>query len=706
MFNLKKFFLKEEAANVSSTIQDLTSPVNEAFSRINPVENLTSAQKAKFNDRAQTLSVYLLQAALLLTPLLFVPILIKSFDLPKQSFLLITGLILAVILSVKMVAAKKLNLVLSIFDAPIILFVIASVVSAYLTTNRFMSLVSDPLTYAGAALLFFVITQTVKKQETLIVLIKTILASGVILAAVTTVQLVINLADPTLNLGPLTPFLSFNFNLTGSVLTQALFFAAILPLAIGLYLKNKSQSNLFLTIANVIGAVVSLYILYRFNPAILPFDAGWKIATGTLGQTMNAALFGVGPSNFVDAFTLYRPMSLNMTNLWNLRFTSGGPFFFYILTTLGIFGLSALVYLVYRIIKLALKRFELETISVLEKATFVSLFVTILIFAFLPSPTVLTMTFFAVLGFLVAQFSLSENTFVARQKTIALPENFIVNSLVPLGVIAITAFVAYQLGRVLFAEYLFSQSLYAAQANRGTETYNLQIQAITLNPMDDSYRATYAQTNLALADSLANQKSLTDEQKSMVTQLVQQAIREARNAVSLAPQRAADWENLAQVYRSLINFAQGADQWTVASYNQAITLDPNNAQLRFTLGTLFFFSKDYQTAAQAFSLAATLKPDYANAHYNLTQALKSLNLNDQALKELQLTSSLICTTKSADCDKVNAKIAGLGTQSQNATGSADLNSPLSTASAANKNLQKAKTTPPIKISTPSGQIQP
>lgn len=690
-------------------IEDMGTPVSEILSHINPIENMNPVQKTKFNDRAQNFSVYLLAAVLILTPLLFGPSLMKAFDLPKQTFLLLAGLILAIVWSFKIVASKKLNLTLSIFDYPVILLVLVSGVSAYLTVNRFTSLTSDPMLYAGCALLFFAITQTVKKEETLTLLIKSLLISGALLSVLSLVQLIAGLLAPVLKLDFLNlGFFSFNFSPTGSNLSLTLLLAALLPLAVGVYLKSKSKFNLSLMVANITGFAVSIYSLYKLNPAILPFEAGWKIATGSLGQTLWTALFGVGPSNFVDAFTLYRPAFLNSTNLWSLRFTSGGPFYFYLLTTLGIFGLSAMVWLAYRIIKLAKKRFELETISVMEKALFISLFVILAIFVFLPSPTILTVALFAVLGFLVVTFDLSENTFVARQKTVAFPNNFIVNSLVPLGMIAITVFVGYQLGRIIMADYYFAQSLYAAQANRGTDTYNMQIQAMTLNPMDDNYRVTYSQTNLALANALASQKDLTDQQKSMVTQLVQQSIREARNAVSLAPQRAADWENLASIYQSLINFAQGADQWTLASLNQAIVLDPSNAQLRFALGSLYFSARDYQTAAQAFNLATSLKPDYANAHYNLAQALKLLKLNDQAVQELQLTSQLVCVTASIDCDKVNQEISDLGAtitaSAQTATGSAGLNAPLSTPSAVNKNLQNVKTTPPVKISTPSGEI--
>lgn len=692
MFNLKKFFIKEGASNVVSTIEDLT----------NPVANLTPTQKTELTDHLQTFSVLMLVAILFLTPLLFVPIVANWFDLPKQTFLLIATMLLALAFSLKMVAAKKLVLVRSIFDVPVLLFALSAAVSAYFSFNRFVSLTADPLVFTGGALLFFAITQTVKKETVLLTLIKSLLLSGVVLSLWAVAQITVSV------MGVSVPnFLNLGFSPAGSNLSQAMILVAILPLATGLYLKSRQKSVLLLMILNIMGLASTLYSVYKINPAILPFEAGWKIATGTLGQSLKTVFLGVGPSNFVDAFTLYRPATLNTTQLWNIRFSVGGSFYFYILTTIGIIGLSALIFLVFRVAKLAKKRFELHNLPVLEKGLFVSLGSVLAMLAVLPSPTVITVVFFALLGLLVVYFNLSENTSVAHQTTSQLPDNFIVNSLVPLGILAITIFVGYQLGKTLVADYYYTQSLYAASANDGAKTYNLQIQAINMNPNNDIYHMAFAQTNLALADSLASQKDLTDEQKNTVTQLVQQAIREGRNAAALAPQRAANWENLSGIYRSLINFAQGADQWTIASLGQAIALDPNNANLRFQLGGVYFSSKQWQAAAQSFALATNLKPDFANAHYNLAQALKALKLDTDAVKELQLTAQIVCNAGNSDCDRVNKEIEELGASisSSSAQTTAKDTTPLSTPSAGTKNLPKAKTTPTSKIATPSGEIQ-
>jgi hypothetical protein len=133
------------------------------------------------------------------------------------------------------------------------------------------------------------------------------------------------------------------------------------------------------------------------------------------------------------------------------------------------------------------------------------------------------------------------------------------------------------------------------------------------------------------------------------------------------------------------------------------------------LGGVYLSLKDYQSAAQIFSQAVNLKPDLANAHYNLAFALQNLSLTDQAIQELQLAASLVCFDgQSADCQKVKNELAALGQATPSAqvagtatpSGQLEPASPLATSSGQNPNLPRARTVPPARISTPSGEIQP
>jgi len=200
--------------------------------------------------------------------------------------------------------------------------------------------------------------------------------------------------------------------------------------------------------------------------------------------------------------------------------------------------------------------------------------------------------------------------------------------------------------------------LIAADANKGADTYNLQIKTINLNPNIDRYHLAYSTTNLALASSLSTQTDLTDQDKQTITQLVQQAVSEARTATQLNPNKSSAWANLANIYRQLINFAEGADNFSIAAYTRAVQLDPANPQLRLDFGSLLYSLKRWDEAVARFQEAAQLKPDFANAYYNLSHAFQDQEKFLEAYQAMQSVVSLV-PADSADAQKVQTELTDL-----------------------------------------------
>jgi tetratricopeptide (TPR) repeat protein len=165
--------------------------------------------------------------------------------------------------------------------------------------------------------------------------------------------------------------------------------------------------------------------------------------------------------------------------------------------------------------------------------------------------------------------------------------------------------------------------------------------AINQNPQVDRYHASLAQVDMVLAQSLAAKKDVTDEDKATITQLVQQAINEGKATVTLNPSRSGNWEILGQIYRSIMPFATGADQFAIQTYSQAILLDPTNPDLRISLGGVYYALGRYDDAISAFKLAVLAKGDLANAHYNLSVAYAAKKDYDNAIIEIENVMSLV-----------------------------------------------------------------
>lgn len=197
----------------------------------------------------------------------------------------------------------------------------------------------------------------------------------------------------------------------------------------------------------------------------------------------------------------------------------------------------------------------------------------------------------------------------------------------------------YLTARALLAEYYFKKSLRSKSVK---EVYDYQRLSITTNPYIDQYRTRFSQTNLLIANSLMDKsKEPSTQDKQTATKAIEAAIEEAKSAVKLNDQKAANWANLAYIYRNLLNIAENADSWAISSYERAIVLEPQNINYRLQLGGVYYLLKRYDDAIQIFEETIKLKPDWPNAYYNLAWAYYQKGNNEKAILNIETTISLL-----------------------------------------------------------------
>jgi tetratricopeptide (TPR) repeat protein len=227
----------------------------------------------------------------------------------------------------------------------------------------------------------------------------------------------------------------------------------------------------------------------------------------------------------------------------------------------------------------------------------------------------------------------------------------------------------YLLGRSYLAEIYFKKALDGIVKNDAKQGYENMRKAIILNPYIERFRLNFSQLNLLLANNIAakanqqpqgkNQKpyQLTEQDRQNISQAIQAAIAEGKAAVTLNPQKALNWENLAQIYRNIINTAQGADVWTISAYQRAIVSDPQNPIYRLNLGGVYYSLGNYEEAAKIFEQAVILKPDWPNAYYNLAWANFQKQKYQEAVSAMENVIRLLDPKKDkADYDKVKKEL--------------------------------------------------
>ena len=164
-----------------------------------------------------------------------------------------------------------------------------------------------------------------------------------------------------------------------------------------------------------------------------------------------------------------------------------------------------------------------------------------------------------------------------------------------------------------------------------------------------------AQTNFALANAIAAKATtkqaspaaaLSSQDKQTIQTLLSQAINEGRVSTVLSPHSSRNWTVLASIYRNISGVAQNALTFSLDAYGRAIQLDPLNPVLRLNVGGIYFAAKNDDLAIRFFTDAANLKPDYANAYYNLAIALRDKGDIQNAALVASQTVSLLGNDKS------------------------------------------------------------
>jgi Tfp pilus assembly protein PilF len=581
-----------------------------------------------------TILKYFVRSIFLIFPIVFIPIVLDGFGFGKNLVLAAMAFVALVLWTVKLIIDKerivKTNKLFWLF----LVFVIWSGVTFFrLDAGSKMVSLMNPMgmgTIISFFILFFVWLQINDKEETRKQFLFLTVA-GLISGIVSLVVFLLPASKLPLLIPKTDPLLSINsaWSLAGSVLAEAtLFLFLIFGWLKGLLKKVKEKFELkdywMEAGATVFFSLLFLLDIYRVFKAgwiFLDFKSAWVIAAETFKV---APIFGVGIGNFLEAFNSFRPASFNLTSYWSGSFSTSSMGILQIWTELGVVGLIFVFYLMAMVLKLK------KTVKIGQLVLFLAISLLL--------PLNLLTVFLLV-------WILSSNMIATKESKLILNvgENnfnvmpYVVAVLVLVGV----GFGSFWAGRMFLGDFYMRKSLVAATKNDGTKTYELQIKAIGFNPNLASYRKTYSQVNLSLAQTLLSKTDISDDDKTKASTLVQQAVREAKTAVSLSQKNPEYWYNLAGIYKTLVGLVDGAADWSYQAYQQTVILDPINPTYYLDMGGLLYAAGSYEQAERSFEQAATNKANFANAWYNWAYAAKQQNKLAAAVSRLEQALTLV-----------------------------------------------------------------
>jgi len=637
-----------------------------------------------------------------LLPLFFLPITTEAFEFPKQILLFFFVGILTIFWAIKMILEGRVKILHSPLTIPILIFFFVFVVSTIFSVHRFSSIWgSYPRLYGGLVslisylLIFFLVTSNIKEKRQISRILVSLSVSGFFLATIG----ILNFFDRYI----FKNYLANRFlTPAGSADSTSLFLATLLPVVLFVFFFEKRKILIFFSgVASLIfllyilfisqlAALLSVFLIFiltfffaksqiskgvavkmgiffliiiflltinnwNFIRTKIPFlkdrpiqhdivldqNTGWQIAVGGF-QNLKFLTLGSGPSTYLLDFTVFKPVRFNQTPFWNLRFEKSSNEYFQIFSTLGFLGLVAFLLILLSIFKIA-KAIWSEK-EILTETLFSSLLTFAFISLFVPSATLNGFLFWLFLGLFLASASLVKTAWIkeielslAAVQTKGLEvKKEILPWLIGIILIPILGVLSWQEIKIFRAE------LYFAKAQREQSNIDFIFQSLQkardIMPSNDTYRRVLSASALNFAFLAEQQKTLSQEIKQ---QLLQLSIMEGERAVRLASYNILNWENLQQVYTQ-ITVPQQDDLLFNTIFPQEIFLDPLNPRHYNDRGWLYFnLRNDSEAAKNDFRRVADLKPDFADAHYNLARIYRGENKKERALQEYDQTLNLL-----------------------------------------------------------------
>lgn len=652
---------------------------------------------------------------LFLTPLFFLTQTSESFSFPKQVLLTFGLGILIIIWGIKMVLEKKVLILRNPLILPIIIFLGVFLASTFFSIHRFSSILGPyPSFYGGLFTLvifilgFFLITSNIKTKSQISRLIFALCLSGVILATIGILHF--------FNVFPAKKIIADSFiTPAGSVDTTSIFLALLLPFLLfplffkkGIILQILSAlaATFLLFYIFLIGNLAALLSVFLVVIAALLFSffskekkeifkisfvlffcfvllavnnfgpirknvpflkdkvvlheislvkpwAAWLIAADGFRDPKALAL-GSGPGTYLADFTRFKPVMFNYQPFWGLRADRSFNEYFNLLSTIGLLGFAAFLYLLLKAFGIS-KEF-LKRANKKEEITGISILFSVLLFVFIcffSVPTALiSFTFWVLLGLTMSYFSavglagikeveLSLAAIQAKEEKRD-HKREIFPFLALIFILVISGVLMSQTSKMLRAEMKFTKGF--SERNKPEVSSNAIMQPITeaaaIMPQNDAYRRVISSFSLDLFLIAEQRQQLSaDERKNLAFTAVEQG----RMAAGLAPQNILNWENLQRVY-SLISVEGNDSQLIDVVFPAESRLDPLNPRHANDLGLVFFnMRNDVESAKTNFKIATSLKPDYIDAHYNLARVFRADGGRENAIKEYDTTLGLLAS---------------------------------------------------------------
>jgi tetratricopeptide (TPR) repeat protein len=339
----------------------------------------------------------------------------------------------------------------------------------------------------------------------------------------------------------------------------------------------------------------------------------------------SSPLFGSGPGTFGQQWLKYRDQSINDTIFWNIDFNSGIGFVPTSFITTGIVGALAWIvflslFMFYGIRTLLFRTPEESFARFATMASFIgATYVFLLAIFSVPGPVILS------IGFLLTGICVSTHRYAggrrewglifSRNPRLGFVIVFTLTIILLASVVSAYVVVERYLGSVAYAEAA------AALANGNVpKAESALAKSLIFSPSDRNYQLAVS-VGIAQMQVIAGNQALSPAEAQQKFQAaLSQTIAYAKQAVALDQNNYKNWMALGNVYQIVVPLKiDGAYANAKQAYAQAEALNPSSPSIPYVVAQLDVAQVDLPSAEKDLIAAITLKRDYPEAIYLLSQ---------------------------------------------------------------------------------------
>ncbi|MBI2463222.1 MAG: tetratricopeptide repeat protein [Candidatus Spechtbacteria bacterium] len=335
----------------------------------------------------------------------------------------------------------------------------------------------------------------------------------------------------------------------------------------------------------------------RVSPSL---NSSIQIAKESFASSWKKAILGSGPATFTYQYLAYRPLTINQTAFFGLRFMQGFSYITTILVSLGVVGTVLFIGTLAYILAVSMRGITTlnKEASPFEKSAIVAfagfVFLTFSLFFYTADLTTLLFTFlFAglVIASLRAGNAITEYSFYFAR----LPQRIFGVSLVTIVLLTFIIMTAYWHVQKYVAAAIHTSGVKIYNSNQDLNKATSRVQlAVNLDSSNDNFLRTLAQLYALQAIDVLKKNSGGDSnnlQKSF-EQKFTPATQFAQLAIQANPIDSLNLQQLGAIYDSVLFAVGGAESLAIDNYIKAEQLDPKNPAADLLVAQTYVNSAD------------------------------------------------------------------------------------------------------------------